>query len=619
MYFYVVQVTSDILKNKLKKLFKMVKKQKPATKEMLTEFQKLVTEIQQLPQAHSSGININILDDEMSQSALFLAVRNGHIDYVKVLSKALIADPGYSSQINEVLVEACRQGYVGIVKILIAAGADPSYNRYGAPLFVACENDRPRCVEALLIAGADTDYADSWGDTALFTAVKNGNDRCVYALLAGGVDPDYVNTHNDTAYRLAHRLKQTYCINALLEFGCKVREETSIGEWLLHAGEWHTMMGLDSRPQSTKPAYVSNQILLIIAAYLASPTLDEVTVFYNSTIYVRAELLAETINTKFISGEAEQKKAEIIEACKKIDNLRFDRFFQRTQPHVHTQTQNAAIERIKQSAQAVPAFTGEIGLLTHAFPFPADHKEALTKSYETILTPFIIPARVIRERLIKKFTDRFRMDFSDLLAGKQQLHPHEKTFLEKLNLALSRNAIKAALNEYCDLYNQEKHKRAQWLGPDPKDLLVLRRVLWATSENDPVLKNTSAPDSAACAASEYKNDLVREVVWVLKHVDNEDDLLSTSNLLLPAKSLLAPTAPPSEGNDQKSAAAMLAPSYEAIAGGWPITLMMHPAHWIVAMRGPVFKPAPSATARMLDAKQTQSDGNTKTSSKLALT
>ncbi len=90
------------------------------------------------------------------------------------------------------LFTAIHQGHDQIVKLLLAAGANPDkVNAWGqTPLHEAREKDFVQIMQLLLSGGADPNKGDSDGRTPLFNAALYGQDRIVKLLLDSGADPN---------------------------------------------------------------------------------------------------------------------------------------------------------------------------------------------------------------------------------------------------------------------------------------------------------------------------------------------------------------------------------------------------------------------------------------------
>lgn len=110
------------------------------------------------------------------------------------------------------LYRAAVSGATGLVRLLLAHGADPNLPGgaadEGLPLCAAACWNHVETVEALLAGGADPDLPEPGhpeqtgpGTTALLWAVRNGHRETVDLLLAAGADPDTPGTPLTAAAR----------------------------------------------------------------------------------------------------------------------------------------------------------------------------------------------------------------------------------------------------------------------------------------------------------------------------------------------------------------------------------------------------------------------------------
>ncbi len=105
----------------------------------------------------------------------------------------LLALAGPARADFEGLLAAARLNDRAMLLELLAAGDDPNpppYHDGYAPLQFAAEHGDVAAVEALLSAGADTEYRDHNGDRALLWASRSGNSGVVRRLLEAGSPPD---------------------------------------------------------------------------------------------------------------------------------------------------------------------------------------------------------------------------------------------------------------------------------------------------------------------------------------------------------------------------------------------------------------------------------------------
>ncbi|WP_274557223.1 ankyrin repeat domain-containing protein [Streptomyces spiramyceticus] len=127
------------------------------------------------------------------------------------------------------LYEAAMQNRPSIVRLLLAAGADP--NRASGPeagdlpLCGAAVGGHTEVVEALLSAGATPDLREEFEFTALAWAVRQGNSDTVEALLEYGADPDLPGPGTEPPLVVAAHRGSTETVRALLRHGASAREE----------------------------------------------------------------------------------------------------------------------------------------------------------------------------------------------------------------------------------------------------------------------------------------------------------------------------------------------------------------------------------------------------------
>ncbi|MFF4170379.1 ankyrin repeat domain-containing protein [Streptomyces sp. NPDC001744] len=160
-------------------------------------------------------------------STLFDAIRAGDEDgAVRALRDG--ADPEEREDGETALYRAAVGGEAGIVRVLLAAGADPgrgSGEEDGdLPLCGAACGGHADTARALLAAGAEADQEEAYGFTALAWALRLGYADVARLLLEHGADPDRRGPDGLDPLLAAARRGSTGCVRALLDHGAGGRE-----------------------------------------------------------------------------------------------------------------------------------------------------------------------------------------------------------------------------------------------------------------------------------------------------------------------------------------------------------------------------------------------------------
>lgn len=160
---------------------------------------------------------------------LFEAVLGDEDDTVVRLLRSGAPAEATDDDGGTVLYLAAVNGHVGVVRLLLAAGADPG--RAGGegggdlPLCGAACNGHTEAVRALLAAGAEPDQREEFGYTALAWAVRQGFADTVQVLLEYGADPGLPGPDGALPLVAAARRGSVPVVRALLERGAPGREE----------------------------------------------------------------------------------------------------------------------------------------------------------------------------------------------------------------------------------------------------------------------------------------------------------------------------------------------------------------------------------------------------------
>ncbi|MEU9283886.1 ankyrin repeat domain-containing protein [Streptomyces sp. NPDC048275] len=156
---------------------------------------------------------------------LFAAVYDGDEDTVVRLLRSGVGAESVDEDGQTVLYLAAVSDQPGIVRLLLAAGAEPDRLSQGtdAPLCGAACGGHTEVVHALLAAGAGPDTVEAFGFTALTWAVRRGQVAVVTELLAGGADPDRPGPTGEPPLVAAARRGSPGCVRALLRGGARAR------------------------------------------------------------------------------------------------------------------------------------------------------------------------------------------------------------------------------------------------------------------------------------------------------------------------------------------------------------------------------------------------------------
>lgn len=132
--------------------------------------------------------------------------------------------PISQQQLDDILVTALRSGDLSRASDLIGKGANASAQRRGVPLLCsfAMDGNAP-AVSFLLANGADKDFTDARGDSALTLAVGSGDLDTVRAILAESPDLEKASRSGMTALLKSALDMKPDIMGALLDAGADFR------------------------------------------------------------------------------------------------------------------------------------------------------------------------------------------------------------------------------------------------------------------------------------------------------------------------------------------------------------------------------------------------------------
>jgi serine/threonine-protein phosphatase 6 regulatory ankyrin repeat subunit B len=154
---------------------------------------------------NGAGADINTRSGP-GQTPLIAAAGAGRAGVV-----SLLIDAG--AQVDQVdvhkltpLMHACHYGHLDVVLLLLNRGAspDPRPGKLSA-LTLAAEGGHDRVVSLLVARGADINYADKTGTTALIGAVKGAKTSTVKLLMQIGANPQHLDKPGNSALYYASR------------------------------------------------------------------------------------------------------------------------------------------------------------------------------------------------------------------------------------------------------------------------------------------------------------------------------------------------------------------------------------------------------------------------------
>ncbi len=168
-----------------------------------------------LKAAFSKGEKLNAVSAE--GSAFSLALKNGHESISRILLRAgSLWQPGFQEGGSSALILAAHQGFDQLVKMLIVRGAPIEHHDqegYTA-LAKAAINGHLTTLKILINAGANVD-AQPLGRSVLMHVVEDNNMLISQLLIGAGAELNYQDDEGDTALRIARR-KGFYDIDLML-------------------------------------------------------------------------------------------------------------------------------------------------------------------------------------------------------------------------------------------------------------------------------------------------------------------------------------------------------------------------------------------------------------------
>ncbi len=189
------------------------------------------------------------LKSKSGKTPLAVAAENNFFEAVELLvekTDKLNVQVGEASLLHW----AGKNGLVKTCDRLVKSGRIPidGLDAIGkSPLHEACEQGHLKVVQLLLSRGANANLSDRHGQTPMHFAAMNNHDEIVEHLAVAGVD---VNVRDDSEHTPLHLAAWIGAINAvkkLVELGAEVEPKTQTGYTPIHGAAWQGHAGVVRR------------------------------------------------------------------------------------------------------------------------------------------------------------------------------------------------------------------------------------------------------------------------------------------------------------------------------------------------------------------------------------
>lgn len=176
----------------------------------------------------NKGVNINFFYGR-HETVLVEAARNGYAKIVSALINAGALVNAVDEDGHTALMYAALGGHIKAVQILIGAGAqiDVVGRCGGTALLYAASNGHTAIVQALIVAGERMDSVSN--RAILIEAARGGHARTVYTLIAHGADVNFVDQFGNTALMWAAIYGDTGSVDALIGAGAAINHVNNLG------------------------------------------------------------------------------------------------------------------------------------------------------------------------------------------------------------------------------------------------------------------------------------------------------------------------------------------------------------------------------------------------------
>jgi len=173
-----------------------------------------------------ADINGRYPDGLNTSTALVYATKEKNLEMVKfLLAKGVQVDGvdsyGYTALMRVVAATSKDDNLMDILNALLQEDADVNaVNKFGKTALLEANNKE--IIETLVYYGANIDYQDNDGETALIKNIKNGNLAISEALIELGSDITIKDKKGSTALEYALRYQRKTLVCSLIEAGAKL-------------------------------------------------------------------------------------------------------------------------------------------------------------------------------------------------------------------------------------------------------------------------------------------------------------------------------------------------------------------------------------------------------------
>lgn len=180
----------------------------------------------------AKGSDANFADVNTGETALIKAARNGNIDMMNLLIVAG-ADVNAPSKMGVTpLLAGIESGKRAVTEFLVSRGGLSGVSQENLIKYAFQKNYIG--VEAMLKGGAQPNYADKNGNTALIAAAANGDMESLKVLLAYRADINAANKFKMTPLLYAVKTNNTELAKYLLDRQADVKQINTAGETALY-------------------------------------------------------------------------------------------------------------------------------------------------------------------------------------------------------------------------------------------------------------------------------------------------------------------------------------------------------------------------------------------------